>query len=197
MRFFLNILFIISMTMSLTHCSVFSPVPYQPATTYELSIPVCTCTSSKKINKSIYVAPIQTYPGLGTSAMRYTTKPYEIHYYSKNRWIAPPAAMLQPLLVTHLQQRFTEASMQQTANTNIVLQTTLEQFEQVFRGDTFSEFRLAMRVDITQALTGNVIRSKTICIAQPVTVATPYGGVIAANKSVEALFCEIDKLLRS
>ncbi|MBI5447969.1 MAG: membrane integrity-associated transporter subunit PqiC [Gammaproteobacteria bacterium] len=184
---------IILLCCLLTHCSIFSPVPHQQGNIYELSLPSPPCQDRR--HQFIYVAPMQTYPGLNTSGMRYSIKPYEINYFSKNRWVASPTDMLQPLLVTHLQQVFTDASTLQLPNTRLTLKTTLEEFEQVFLGSK-SEFHLTMHVEIVQEKTGKTLTSTTLCLVEPVATATPYGGVIAANKTVDSLFNKIDYLIR-
>lgn len=192
MRLF-KLMFIISCIFLLNQCSVFSPAPYQTLNTYELSA-ACPSMNCPKINKNIYVAPMQAYPGLNTSSMRYTQKTYEVNYFTKNRWVAPPTTMMQPLLVTHLQQHFSKVTATPSPQTDVILKTTLVQFQQAFQGAQ-SQFHLCMKVEIINAKTNRVITIKTINVMVPACIATPYGGVVAANKATAFALKNITALL--
>lgn len=177
----------------LTQCSLFSPAPYSATNTYELT-PACGPMTGCKVDKVIYVMPMQSYPGLKTANMRYTLQKHEVNYFSKNKWVAAPASMLQVLMVNHLQQRFSRVTTLQSDKTDIILKTTLLKFQQEFCGAQ-SQFHLCMKVEAINAKTHKVISLHNIDMIVPAPTANPYGGVIAANKATTIALQHINNLV--
>ncbi len=186
---FLKPIGLLCCVLLLTHCSLLGPVPYTDKKTYELNAPP---PARGKITKAIHVAPMQAYPGLNTERMRYQLQCYEVNYFAKSSWVAPPPAMLQSLLTTHVKQLASRARC--SDSDALILKTTLTQFEQRFQKQC-STFALGMQVEILDAKTSCVKTVKQINIVEPAPCANPYGGVTAANQAVNKLFKRIDKLL--
>lgn len=194
MKRFLAVLLIIFSALSLTQCSLFSPVPSQDETLYEINVPTCA-RDAHKIPAKIYLAPMQVYPGLNTSRMRYTVKDHQVDYFTKNRWVAPPNSMLQALLLANLQSLYRQATLLDDGSEDYRLNTTLSEFEQVFYCGC-SEFHFAMRVELLDQENQRVIFNRTFRYIEPANPAAPYGGVMAANRATERFLHDLDKVLR-
>src|SRR3989338_8364999 len=192
MKFYL---FILSCLLVLCQCSLFSPMPYIDQTIYELSVP-CARTPETKTKKSIYLAPMEVYPGIASSDMKYLIKPYQANYFSKNDWVSPPATQLHYLLMTDLQRMFSYVSDTRIENVDVILKTTLIKFEQVFDPRSKkSYFQVCLFAEVINPKIQRVIQSKTFEITETAPTADPYGGVLAANKAVEQLLNGIERLL--
>src|SRR5437763_916715 len=86
----------------LSACSLLPPVKSDDITNYVLnSIPCVRHHSRHCIN--LYVATIVSYPLYDTDNMAYSTHPYVIEYFAKNKWADTPARLLRPLVVKTLQ----------------------------------------------------------------------------------------------
>lgn len=183
---------IIFLSLLLCQCSLFSPSPYHTINMYEVE--PCVATPKQKTKKTIFVAAIQAYPGLTTSAMRYRIQTSKVDYFTKNCWVASPASMLHPLLITHLKQYAPNTNLQ-GSSANTMVKTTLTRFEQCFPCNACSKFNLSMQVELVNAKTDKTIAFETIDVSETATTATPYGGVLAANEAVGKLFLRIDALI--
>jgi cholesterol transport system auxiliary component len=173
--------------LSLSACSLFSPVPGKTTNTYLLSaVPSATNIKKNKSTLILLVAPVQSLPAYNTNAIAYTTKPYQLAYFANNHWAATPAQMLQPLIIQTLQNtHYFSAVISATVNSHYdrVLHTQLLQLQQDFTQHP-SVIRLTLQAQLVNATTNQVIDTKEISITEPAIDNNPYSGVIAANKAV-------------
>jgi cholesterol transport system auxiliary component len=195
-----NILLIISLLL-LSACSIFSPVPNQSPNTYVLNTILTTKIYKKnKTTLTLLVTPIQSLPAYNTTAIAYTPQPYQLAYFAKNRWVATPAQMLQPLILQTLQNtHYFAAVIPASVNSHYdrVLHIELLQLQQDFTQQP-SVIRLTLQAQLVNAVTNQVIASKQITVIEPTTQNDPYSGVLAANNAVaKALQALIDFCLNN
>ena len=176
----------------LTSCSAFSPIKTETSTTYVLnSVP----TVKKHLNTramNLLVMPIESNSIYNTTQMIYTTQRYEVAHFAKNRWAAPPAQMLQPLIVQTLQNtRYFRAvsGMPAAGVYQLVLNTQLIELQQIFFSQK-SVVRMTLRAQLINTIT-NQITTKEFSVTETAPQNTPYGGVVAANRATVKLLQQL------
>ena len=120
-----------------------------------------------------------------TTRMAYTVQPYEIGYFRDNEWAEPPAQMLDELLVRTMREvgYFKAVLTSPDADgASFRLQTTVIELLQdhTVKPPTL---RLALRVQLFGSA-NQPISEREIRQDQPLSEATPYAGVTAANEAV-------------
>lgn len=175
-----NILFCIL----LGGCSL-EPVTVPPVKTYTLTNNTVTAQNKVLINKSITVMPVLAASGFDTSNMLYEEKPYLLSSFVQNAWIAPPAALITPILAQALQETgfATVITGPSVSNTDYLLNTTLISLYQDF---TVNPSVIVLNLDATliNNTTNQVVADKTFHFRVNTKENTPYGGVLAANAAV-------------
>lgn len=180
--------FVCVFAIVLSGCSLLSPVKVTPATTYSISYDkkiVLAAPKHASRHTSLFVTPVTSEPAYNKTQMAYTTQPYQIAYFARNKWIATPAQMLQPLIIQALQDSHAFRSVStspSTAHFDATLNVHLLELRQIFSNDA-SVLHLELRAELINAANNYVIATKNIAVTEPVLEHTPYGGVIAANKA--------------
>lgn len=141
----------------------------------------------------------QAASGFQTRAMVYLKQPSELRAYAYNRWVAPPAEMLKPLLVAALESSGAFNAVV-TANSGIPgdlrLDLTLIKLHQEFF-DPQSRIRLVLRATLIDNTEGQILASRTIEITEPAPGNDPQSGVAAANRAVQLALSEIADMAAS
>lgn len=179
--------------LALSSCSLFSAVPSQSTSAYVINTTPCHITSESRDHTSLFVAPMEADPIYNTTAMAYTTKPYQIAYFGKNNWAEPPAAMIQPLIIQTLQNTHhfrTVNGGSSVGNYDYILKTQLLELQQAFLSNT-SIVHLKIRAQIINANNGQVIATKQFSVSEMTAQKTPYSGVIATNRATAAILEQI------
>jgi cholesterol transport system auxiliary component len=179
-----KIILLLPFMLLLTSC--LSPVKTDTGATYML-YRVPDCLPKKRMrDASILVAMPNTSSAYDTTQMAYTTRPYQISYYSQNSWAETPAEMIEPLIVHTLQKsRYfrTVVAAPYAGRYQYFLSTRILMLERDFTREP-SVIRFKMRAQLSNALTGRVIKTKEFKVEQPTRDCTPYSGVLAANAAV-------------
>lgn len=178
--------FIVFMIMLLSACSLLAPIQPEHVTNYEL-----TAQAEPGIVKSTQaVSILVNLPvGLGihnSTEMAYSTQPYQIAYFAKNRWADTPARMLQPLMVSALQKTHYFSAISSSfsnGNYDYVLSTDIVQFHQVFFQSN-SQFFFKLRAQMIETRTHEIVAEQTFSAVEQAPEYSPYGGVVAANRAV-------------
>lgn len=110
--------------------------------------------------------------------------------YTESRWVAPPAALIEPLLQRHL--LFFPA---ENAGQGCRLDLMLDEFEQRFDSPQNSRFVLEARVRLMPRRSQNILAGRIIQIERPSPTADARGGTEAARLAVRGLTEEIGKWL--
>lgn len=185
------ILLTISM-LSIYGCSLLSPVN-KPQNTYVLTaIPEYVPTKKRRPINLLVTTP-ETNPAYNTTQMAYVVKPYEINYFSLNNWVEIPAQMLHPLIVQTLQNTHHFHAIVTSSyfgHYDYLLSTQILKLQQNFLCQDLN-YELKLRVQLIKITTNEVVATKQISVFEPIRQATPYGGVIAANRATAKALQEI------
>lgn len=181
------------MIFLLTACSVFAPIKTPPNDTYVLTQVPAPLVKKSSHSTILLVNYPQSSAIYNTTQMAYSTQTFKMSYFSKNQWVDTPSQMLQPLIVQTLQNThyFREVvSPGMLAQYNVVLNTQLLQFQQVFFS-TASEVRIVLKAQLVDVNHNNrLIASKEFSVSEP-AFPTPYGGVVAANRGVAKILAQL------
>ena len=191
-----KICFSILVAFLFSGCSLLSPIK-NDQTQYLLlqSSSYIVRRSAHPIN--ILVAQPDTIAVYNTTDMAYTTKPYQIAYFSQNRWAETPSQMLHPLIVDVLQKtHYFHAVIAPpfAGQYDYLLNTQIIMLQQDFITKP-GYLRFVVRAALTEASTNRVIATKQFTFIEPMRKSNPYSGVFAANRAVSkflyhlALFC--------
>lgn len=180
---FIRIICVLSAMMLFSSCALFSPAkPHQ--TTYVLnSVP--SYVPTKRIRHiDLLVNMPEADSAYDSKLMAYTTKPYGIAYYSRNSWAETPPHMLQPLIVQTLEKthHFHTIVTSAMGRYDYMLNTHLIKLQQNFLYCPVT-YELVLQVELIRATTNKIVAAKRISVTEIVPQATPYGGVIAANRA--------------
>jgi len=141
----------------------------------------------------VLVMPPNTTTVYNTRGMAYSTSPYQISYYAKNRWAETPSEMLQPLITKTLQKthRFRAVvNAPYPGRYNYLLTTEITELLQDYTGCT-PVLKFGLRAQYNNGVTGQIIRIKEINRSIPMRKKDPYAGVIAANQAVAEVLEEL------
>lgn len=178
-----------SLFLLLSACSVYSPIKTEPTAYYVInSLPnMMSQKNAKRINLLVTKPEANTI--YNTVEIAYSTRPYQIAYFVKNRWAETPTQMLQPLIIAALQktQYFNNLSANGTATQyDFILNTQLVELQQDYSHTPY-RVHLVMRAEIIKTGSQQLVAIKDFAIAVPIQRNTPYGGVIATNKATALL----------
>lgn len=179
--------------LGLTACSLLGPVKTDPPKEYLLaSLPYPTIKHTSQRRTIQVLLPAAEGVSLSTR-MAYSLAPYQIAYFSKNKWAHNPEEMLQPLIIQSLQktQYFKSVgSGNDIGRYDYVLSTAIMQFHQVFFAES-SVFRMKLQAQLINATTRRIIASKEFYAEIPAPFYSPFGGVIAANRATSAILTKL------
>jgi len=187
------IVLLIIISCGLMGCSMFSPVQRESQTTYVLNAPVSPVTPFAKQATTIQVFMPEASPRYNSTNMAYTSAPYQLAYFSKNRWTETPAEMMQPLMVQSLQNTHffkTVGNGSALGHYDYILTTQLLEFQQYFN-KSGSFFRITLRAQILRTMNNQVIATKTFSVTKEAPTPTPYGGVVAANQATAEILYQL------
>ncbi len=177
----------------LSGCSLMSPVPAHSQSAYVIdSVPSNVPKRSTQAMTMLVMQP-NALAAYDTDNMAYTIKPYEISYFSQNRWAETPAQMLQPLIVQALQNTHyfnAVVSPPFAGNYQYMLNIRILKLQQNFLYKP-AVLQLVVRVQLIKVGSNAVIATKLFSLREPIVEQTPYGGVLAANKATEKWLREL------
>lgn len=179
----------------LSACSIFEPVKVPPMHYFTLANPNLDwdCCTPQGCS-TILVNPPRANAIYHSPRMIYIPACYQIQYFAQNRWADMPTQMLQFLLINSLQHTgYFQAIINTPSSTDYdwVLNTQLLSFQQEFT--TFpSRFRIAMRAQLIDARSRQVIATENFVVVQTTIYDNPYGGALAANLAAQEILDKIN-----
>ncbi len=178
--------------LTISGCSLMSAA--QPAqTTYVLSCAPTPSTHPTHRRTTLRVAFPATSAMYNTTQMAYVNRPYGLAYYARNSWASLPAQMLQPLLVTSLQETHAFRAVVDSmslARADYVLNTEIIIMHLNFLRSPV-EYDLVIRAQLVNTHNNKVIGTKLIDLSEPAPYANPCGGAVAANHAFAAAIEQI------
>jgi cholesterol transport system auxiliary component len=132
----------------------------------------------------ILVAPSAARPGFDGGRIVYVTRAYEIRFFARHEWVAPPAQMLAPLLVEALERGGRFRAVQSTADVSspFRLETEIVALQQEFTVQP-SVARFALRAQLVDTVERRVLAAEEFEAVEPAPSEDPYGGVVAASRA--------------
>jgi cholesterol transport system auxiliary component len=186
---------IVSMFFLLSGCSMFKPVKLDKPATYVLSGNRSNITpvKGKPTGLTLLISAPKTASAYDSARMIYVDRPYELSYFTKNRWADSPARMLTPLFLQTLQAtRHFQAvvSMPYMDNADVRLDTELLSLQQDFTQKP-SQVRMVLLAQLVNMKTHKVLATRQFVFAEKTAQDDPYSGVIAANQIVTKLLPQL------
>lgn len=170
--------------ITLSGCSLFTPVKINPPTQYVINkVPAPIYANRKHSAAVVLVSQPEVNESYDTKQMAYSVKPYEISYFVKNQWVGTPARMLQPLIVQALQNTHSYravVSPPYSGHYDYILSTHILELLQDFTHSP-PTLRLRLNAELIKTATNKTIAAKQFVIFQPMACIYPYAGVYAAN----------------
>lgn len=188
-----NYLLMLAIVFLVSACSVFSPIPNTPLTEYVLDSIPHSIPKRQPHRLTLYVSQPEANTLFNTALMAYKVKPHELNYFSKNRWAATPAQMLQPLIMQTLQKTHyfrVVGGTGMAGNFDLMLNTHILDFQQEFFTHS-SLVTVTIRAEIIKVSTNQIIATKEFSAVERAPQNTPYGGVIAANRATAKILAEL------
>lgn len=183
-------LIILTSVLMLLGCS---PIQLPDMATYTLASKTMKEPAYAKTTKTIAVSMPTASAGFETVNMAYVMTPYELQYFTRNRWVAPPTQMLVPIVVQALRGKgYYKAVIPPTVLTPSDYRLNLQilTLQQEFLLPT-TQMRVEIQAILSNGRTNQVIASKQFSELIDVESKTPYAGVIAANRAVSKLTKDI------
>lgn len=141
----------------------------------------------------LMVARPRASAGYDTGRMLYLEKPARLDAFAHNRWAAPPAEMLEPLLVDALEATGAFRAVVDAGSglgAGLRLDTEILKLQQEFF-ERPSRVRLALRATLVDTGSGRILLAETFRTTEAAPGNDPESGVDAANAAVQRLLTEI------
>jgi len=125
--------------------------------------------------------------------MAYTTRPYHVDYFNKQRWAATPSQMVLPLLTTTMERTgciTTVFTPPYFGNYDYALGSEILALTQDFTTQP-AVLMLSLRVQLSRGGSGQIIASRVIEQQEPLKQDNSAAGVIAANDAIAKALYEI------
>jgi cholesterol transport system auxiliary component len=185
-KFYIQLFFLMTLLM-LEGCSLLSPVSSPSMKTYLLNDPVTQIASSAKSRKVLLVSEITSPAWLNTAQMAYQLENNQISYFALNQWAAPPADLLQPVVVhaissAGLYRAVTVAPFSGDYDQRVDIQ--LLEMQQRFTPAS-SNYVMTLRVQLVEKSSQKILASRRFQLIVPSSQNNPQGGVAAANQAVK------------
>lgn len=134
---------------------------------------------------TIAIAPPTAQPGFDGPRMAYVSRPFELRYFARHRWVEAPARMLEPLLERALERagRLRPIASGRGGVAALRLETEIVVLQQEFDVRP-SRLRFRLRARLIDAAAGGVLATTELEALEPAQSEDPYGGVVAANRAV-------------
>jgi cholesterol transport system auxiliary component len=162
----------------------FSPLKTQQPNAYLINtIPSVDVRHTR--SATIFVTQPDTRAIYNTTAMAYTTCPYQVNHFGENQWAETPSQMFLPLIVQTLQNsRAFKAIVlaPYTGRYDYILSTQIIKIQQNFMTNP-ARFELSIRAQLININNNRVMAIKQFNFSQPMPSRSPMGGVIAANQA--------------
>ncbi len=197
MKWIRNIL-LLSLLPLLAACGILSPVKLPPVSTYTITnIKSVSVPHRSKTRLTLLVSLPVASSGYQSSSMVYVAIPYKLKSYANNRWVAPPAAMLMPLLAQHIRATgyfHAVVTPPFSGVANYRLDSQLLVLQQEFFRPT-SVVRIVMQVLLVSTTSNRVMANRRFQVMVSAPANNPYSGVLATNKASSILCKRISRFV--
>lgn len=176
--------------LTLPACSLTQPVASPTINNYELTAQLNTVNKpAKTVPLVLFINHTLSSPGYETTGIAYSKTSFQLNYFSRNRWIAPPAQMINQSLLSVFQElEYFKAivSPPYIGQHDFRLDTRLLELKQDLQTQP-SQIILKLHAQLIDAKKQTIIASKQFNVMIPSEQANPQAVVIAANKGLSQL----------
>ena len=189
----IRLFFIIILSTLLSACGLTRPAKIPVQSKYTLSKP-STAVIARRSHATLLINRPIASSGYERSDMIYVlNNRTQLKSFANNRWVAPPAQLLQPLLV----QSFANSGLFRAVvaspfggRTTYRIDTHLLKLQQQFSGDN-SQVMMTVQVTLVKNSSNTIIASRRFTTTAKAPQNNPYGGVIAANVATKRLLTQV------
>jgi cholesterol transport system auxiliary component len=182
-----------SLLIATSGCSALRPADSVPLTFYSLDNPATKQNNQAKPATSLTAPTLLINPpvaasGFDSQRIIYTRVNHQLEYFARSEWIDTPARMLAPLIVDALasSNAFRAAiPVTSAAAGDLRLNTEIVRLEHDFTTQP-SQLRFTLRAYVLDNATRQVLAWHEFDEVVTANSDTPYDGVIAANRAVQA-----------
>ena len=138
---------------------------------------------------TLIVNPPHAAAGFDSQHIIYVREPHQLEYYAHNEWVDTPARMVAPLIVAAIENSEAFRAVVLTPSSaagDLRLDTEIVRLQHDL-GSHPSHVRLTMRAYIVDNTTRRVLAWREFDEVVAAQGEHPYGGVIAANRAVQAV----------
>ena len=138
---------------------------------------------------TLVVNPPRAAAGFDSQRIIYTRDLHKLEYFAHNEWIDTPARMLAPLIVAAIENGGTFRAVVPTPSTaagDMRLDTEILRLQQNFATQP-SQVRFTLRAYLVDSATRRVLAWREFDETVAAASDDPYGGVVAANRAVQAV----------
>jgi len=142
---------------------------------------------------TLIVSPTHAAGGFDSRRIMYVRQAGQLEYFAHNEWIDTPARMLGPLIVAAIESGGAFRAVVQTpspASGEMRLDTEILRLQHEFLHAP-SRVRFTLRAYLVESATRRVIATREFDAVVPAASENPGGGVIAANRAVQAVLDEL------
>ncbi len=146
-------------------------------------------------NRSILISQPDAAEGYESEQMLYVQTPYQLSSFTENAWISSPANMLFPLLIQAFQSSLAFSAVTASPYANQVdyrLDSQVIAVQQNFLTKP-SRFEFTVKIVLTHTRSNTILFSNIITQVTACPEDTPYGGVIAGNRSIKSITGKIKR----
>lgn len=138
---------------------------------------------------TLIVNPPHAAAGFDSQHIIYVREPHQLEYYAHNEWVDTPARMVAPLIITAVENSGAFRAVvlaPSAASGDLRLDTEIMRLQHDL-GSHPSRVRFTMRAYIVDNTTRQVLAWREFDETVAAQSEHPYGGVIAANRAVQAV----------
>ncbi|BAL27253.1 ABC-type transport auxiliary lipoprotein family protein [Azoarcus sp. KH32C] len=146
-------------------------------------------TLSVSDGPTLIVNPPHAASGFDSQRIIYVREAHKLEYFAHSEWVDTPARMLAPLIVSAVETSgaFRAVLLTPSAATgDLRLDAEITRLQHDF-GSQPSRVRFTLRANIVDNKTRRVLALREFDETVAAASETPYGGVIAANRAVQAV----------
>ena len=176
----------------LSGCTLFSPITIDTTKNVLNDVPADLPSQTAHSMTLLVLVPEATAV-YATTQMAYTTRAYQVAYFSQNEWAETPAQMIQPLIVTALSNThyFSEVvTSPHFGRHTFVLRSEILELKQDFTSEP-AMLELVIRFHLSREATNQAIATKELSVREPMRERNAHAGVVAANEAVAKVLREL------
>lgn len=172
---------VLVLAMALNACAVQLP----PDVGYVINQQPDVVKRSRHHHKILMVLKPDTSPAYNTTRMAFSSRPFQISYYSSSHWAETPSDMFLTLIADTMQKTHHYRAIVTppfTGRFNYALRTNINELLIDYTKPQ-AMLNLSLQAQLLSGTTGNVVAVREFNVSVPLGCRTPYSAVIAANRA--------------